>query len=470
MASGTIAQPHWKALGQGTVNYLEVQTLFGDSVSDRLLAGGTFLRIINDTDTVLAVGQAAWNGTRWDSIAHRIQPISGNSTMQTYWFQRFQGGLYSCGNYKFQTESGEWNKSFARLNEAEQRWEALECINPSSSYLDQLVKKTPGAQHLYATGYRSSGLCGYPVACVHRYEDGAFHVWEPWTQIPEYESNYVGYVFEFQDMTYVTGVFRDPHSSGFLTFARVNNGLWEPVPGWGNAHHIRDVLIRDNVLYVCGTFKQSNGAPGNLVASFDGSSWSDLNGGLTLQAMAGGSTAKRMAWHDGHLYVAGVFDHAGGLQLNGGLAVWNGTQWSGFPGAFRTPHPADPDIAMLRDLAIWRDSLFVCGYFDQIDGLPALQVAQYLGELPQAATGVNEAALRPVALRCYPIDGTAWMVELPDEQEWQLSVVNAIGQSIIREHAAKGRALIDLSRASGGLLVVRAESRECRLFAKVARP
>jgi hypothetical protein len=360
------AQPNWKALGRGlTLGAHEVQTLFADTVSDRLLAGGTFLRIWNADDSVLCVGQAAWNGTRWDSLAHRIQPINSNvSANQTFWFQRFQGSLYSCGNYKFQTASGEWNESFARLNEAEQRWEALECINPSSSYLDQLVHKTPGAQHLYATGYRSSGLCGYPVACVYRYDGSAFHVWEPWSQIPEYESNYVGYVFEFQGMTYVTGVFRDPHSSGFLFFARVNNGVWEPVPGWGNAYHIRDVLIRDDVLYVCGTFKESNGAPGNLVAAFDGTTWNNLGGGLSLQIMSGGSTAMRMKWHNGHLYVTGTFDRAGNLPLNGGLAIWNGSQWSGLPGAFHTWHPNVPDIAMLRDIAFWRDSLYICGGFD----------------------------------------------------------------------------------------------------------
>src|SRR5690606_32292246 len=122
--------------------------------------GGTFKWIYNEADTVLGMGQAAWNGSRWDSLAHRIAPSVG----QTYWFLRYQGELYACGSYVLIAPDGSGNRSLARLNEATTTWEALECTNPVMGGMSTLVPKEP-QNTLYATGYKHS-LCGYPESCV----------------------------------------------------------------------------------------------------------------------------------------------------------------------------------------------------------------------------------------------------------------------------------------------------------------
>lgn len=464
----TATAQNWKAIGRGTVNNWEVQTLYGDPVSDRLLAGGPFKYIINTTDTVLGMGQAAWNGTRWDSLATRIAPAEG----QTYWFQRFQGDLYSCGNYIFDAGGGVGNTSFARLNEETQRWEALECINPASSSLDQLVQRTPGASSLYATGYAES-LCGYPTACVYRYDGNAFYEWEPWGLIPPAPDNgdYVAYVFDFQGYTYMTGGFQNPNGNGIRYFMRYNGSAWEDVPGWGNAYHIRDVHIQDDVLYVCGTFKQSTGAPGNLIAAFDGQNWSDMGGGLTYLAEPGGSTARTLEWHDGNLYVGGTFDHAGGQALNGGLAIWNGSTWSGLPGAFHTAHPLVPELAILWDITFWRDSLYICGGFDGIDGEEVKKVAQYLGPLP-GAVGVHEAATPEHQLQLVPLgNGSEWAVWLPTGGPWQLQVYDAAGRCVNEAANATNRHELNLAAAASGLYVVRAANNRGEvLHGKLVKP
>ncbi|HRN38583.1 MAG TPA: hypothetical protein PLL18_16870, partial [Flavobacteriales bacterium] len=128
---GTVANAQfWRAIGRGVIGASNgVQTLYGDSASDRLLAGGTFLHILNEQDTILGFGQAAWNGSRWDSLATRIQSYGGEGAQQTFWFLRYQGLLYSCGGYLFLDGSGQVNDSFARLDENTMRWEPLECTN-----------------------------------------------------------------------------------------------------------------------------------------------------------------------------------------------------------------------------------------------------------------------------------------------------------------------------------------------------
>ncbi|MBP8824498.1 MAG: hypothetical protein KBH07_12720, partial [Flavobacteriales bacterium] len=196
---------YWRPLGLGTVGVTEIQTLYGDSISDRLLAGGTFTWIQNVDDTLLGMGQAAWNGSRWDSVAHRIAP----SVLPTFWFLRFQGELYACGAYLFYDNDGNVNLSFARLDDVTHYWEALECTNPfPQSGLVTIVPKVPDTT-LYATGYMGS-VCGLPESCVFRYDGSAFHSWAPFDLIPPDNNNYVGTIFDYKGKTYLTGSVRDP--------------------------------------------------------------------------------------------------------------------------------------------------------------------------------------------------------------------------------------------------------------------
>ncbi|MFN6175971.1 MAG: T9SS type A sorting domain-containing protein, partial [Flavobacteriales bacterium] len=89
--------------------------------------------------------------------------------------------------------------------------------------------------------------------------------------------------------------------------------------------------------------------------------------------------ALTMQWYHGKLYVGGQFDHAGGVPLGtGGIAVWDGETWSSMPGQFYTS-PTQPNGARIADITVWRDSLYICGSFQTVDGQPVRQVAQYIG-------------------------------------------------------------------------------------------
>lgn len=374
----------------------------------------------------------------WDTMgqfgaAHR--PLNWSDGVV---FFRYQGRLYSCGTYIMEAAPDVGNASFGRLNEVTSRWEVLECINPPLSGLNQLVMNNLDATSIYATGFAES-LCGYPEACVYRYDGSAFHEWEPWALIPDAPDNgdYVAYVFDFQGYTYMNGGFQNPNGPGIRYFMRYNGTAWEDVPGWNNAYHIRDVEVQDDALYVCGTFKQSSGAPGNLVACFDGSTWSDMDGGLAYSDFPPAATAFRMEWHNGLLYVGGQFDNAGGTPLGCGLAIWDGNQWSGLPGAFTTPPPQANDFSRVYDLTFWRDSLYICGPFNSIDGEPIRQVTQYIGELPNSVfenrpTGMNLLTVAP-----NPVDTHARIENLPAQAD-RIMLFDSVGRLVDDQPATQG--------------------------------
>ena len=366
---------YWHALDSGFSSPAQVTTIFADEATDRLLIGGTFLSVYNDNDTVLATGIASWNGTRWDSLATRIQEISGNAVAPIGWFVRYQGRLYACGEFSLHTDVEEGNFSLAKLDEENQQWGPLECINPLLSGIMQLVPRIT-QETLYATGFAGS-LCGYPEACVFRYDGQAFHVWEPFEQIPDHTNNYVAYVFDFQGMTYMTGLFRDPLTEGFASFLKWNGAAWEHVPGWGDhSKPIKDIAIRNDTLYVAGAFTLAAGAPGNGIAYFDGTTWNDMGGGVRLVQQPASTTGVSMQWYHDALYLTGQFNEVAGIPLTYALVKWNGRQWCTLPGHLDNPNTT---IDMVVDFAVWRDSLYVNGTFNTGEGGPVRHVAQWLG-------------------------------------------------------------------------------------------
>jgi len=462
---GAANAQYWKAMGRGTIGPTEIQTLYGDSVSDRLLAGGPFLKIMNDVDTILAYGQAAWDGHEWDSIAHRIAPAEG----QTFLFLRFQGKLYSCGGYIFLTPDGEANASFARLNEETQYWEALECINADFGGMLTLVPKVPDTT-LYATGYTGS-ICGYPLSCVFRYDGSAFHIWEPFNQIPADNDNYVGYVFNYQGMTYMTGSFRDPLGPGYVTFLRYNGTAWEHVPGWNTLSPIKAILIQSNTLYVAGAFRLATGGPGDLIASFDGVNWNGMGDGLLYTPVPMSSVVWDLKWFHGELLACGLFSRAGNVPCTS-IAQWNGNRWCALPGDIRWQNNAYP---MLEDMAIWRDSLYICGGINTIDGDTIRQVAQWIGgdAVGECSTvGMNEPVAHSSALGVYPLDEPgSWNVQFPKAGRWTLCAFDALGRPVGTWHSSGPSLILDLNAQVPGMYLLRASSTTGELrSAKVIRP
>lgn len=454
----------WKALGRGTIGVNEVQTLYGDSISDRLLAGGTFLHIMNELDTVQGFGQAAWNGTRWDSLATRVQEYLGSEIAdQTYWFLRFEGSLYACGGFILPSNDGIYNRYIARLNGQTNQWEDLGCNNPSDGGMQTLVPKIPDTT-MYATGFYGS-VCGYPESCVFRYDGSAFHIWEPFDQIPYESGNYVGFVFSYKGYTYMTGSYRDPLSNGYVNLMRWNGASWEYVPGWNtNAGAIKELLLHNDTLYVGGTFKLATGGPGNLVASFDGESWNDLGGGLEYSLIQQNAAVLGLQWYHGNLVASGFFDTAGNAPCTS-IAKWDGQRWCGFPGDIRWKNNALP---VLYEMAVWRDSLYVCGGINTVDGDTMRQVIQWLGGDADGACssiGISETEANASGLVLVPTGEEGhWTTHLPSSGTWLLSAYNMAGLQVGTWQAEGATKAIDLSENGRGLYLIRATNSSNQQF------
>jgi len=145
-------------------------------------------------------------------------------------------------------------------------------------------------------------------------------------------------------------------------------------------------------LYVGGGFLRAGGGmPVAGIASWDGSAWSDVAGGVRGRSFGFalgcfdhvGTVHALRVFDDGTgpaLYAGGYFHSAAGISTDR-VARWDGASWSGLAPA---PPPEDCfDSTRVFALAEYDDgggpALYAGGSFEDLGGVPALRVARYSG-------------------------------------------------------------------------------------------
>lgn len=426
----TLDAQHWRGIGRGVQVHGWVQLLYGDRVLDRLIGAGPFPDIFNENDSVEATGIAAWNGQRWDSLGHRLSP----GAAQTHCLERYDGTLYASGNWSFQNDAGQWTTGYARFDENTLRWSDLGCYNPQFSGLGTMTFREDGTG-FYFTGHRGDP-CSLPAANVFTYDGSNYASWALYQQIPYHHNNYVGFVFEFRGMWYMTGLFRDPYTEGSCSLMRYNGDTWEYVPGWGQLlAPIKEFSIHNDTLYIAGTFRRSMGAPGDLIARFDGSTWDNMGGGLFYEPAPMSGAALDLLWHHDELWVVGMFTRAGDIAAEC-VAKWNGRQWCSLPADFQghLPNMVETTIGSITS---WRDSVYIAGGFSYINGEPVREVAQWLGgDAIVACSTPVEVGMHdpwhtpPIQISPNPVADELRLVGLPTGT-YRFKVYDSVGRKVL---------------------------------------
>ena len=444
-------QPHWKALGRGP-QQASVHSIMADTLADRLIVCGDFNYYMNEEDTIQCCSVAQWRGTRWDTLAHPMVDDDQILCGEAWWLSRFNSRLYICGGGVLLADGTlPAPGGFLQLNEQTLRWQPLICPNPYYSSLAIVApRETAGQPYIYLTGEAWS-LCGFPEACVFRYDGLSITQWEPWAQIPSSTSNVVNYMFEYRDKVYVGGIIANPVGPGFKTLLRHNGTNWEEVPGY-NGGLIKDISIYRDTLYFAGQFSVPGGVGGSGVAAFDGEQWFPLGDGLALPIAPQYASGHSLRWFHDELYVGGGFSHAGGIPANG-FAKWNRRQWCSLPGfdvnSFDQPRK-------VNSMAVWRDSLYVEGMFTTLEGAPIRYLAQWIGGDAvtdcSSPVGIQEPAseqvLRPSP---NPTSGRFNIIGLPANAA-TVELHDATGHLVLREKALGEE--IDITGIASGLYCI----------------
>ena len=266
----------WASLGQGLNDDVHAVAVFDDGGGPDLYAGGSFTEVAG----VPASRIVRWDGSGWSVVA-----AGANDEVHALevWDDGNGPALYAGG--RFSHAGGVLTVAIARWDGAS--WSALgsgmTLFAEPPSVLALTVHDDGSGERLYAGGHfeTAGGVAADNVACW----DGA-----SWSAL----------------------------GSGTIGVVRA---LGEHDDGSGPA------------LFVGGDFTTAGAVPANYVARWDGTSWSALGGGMTWP----GETPEVHAFatfdagSGPRLYAGGYFTFAGGVPANM-VATWDGTSWSGLGG------------------------------------------------------------------------------------------------------------------------------------------
>jgi len=163
------------------------------------------------------------------------------------------------------------------------------------------------------------------------------------------------------------------------------SGLGVGLSGTSSLAEVLTLAVYDDgsgpALFAGGDFNMAGGAPASYLARWDGTSWSDVGGGLSF-------TARAMVAHDDGsgpaLFVAGSFTSAGGVSASR-IAKWDGTSWTRL---------RNGTVSTIHALSVYDDgggaALYAGGVFTSASGAGARRVARWDGAAWSGlGTGLN---------------------------------------------------------------------------------
>ncbi len=181
---------------------------------------------------------------------------------------------------------------------------------------------------------------------------------------------------------YAGGTFTSVDDVSANRVARWDGASWSPLgSGMGNGSVSALAVFDDGTgpaLYAGGTFVTADGTTVNKVARWDGSSWSALGSGITGPQSEVDALA---VFDDGsgpRLYAGGRFTDAGGVAVSK-IASWDGTSWATLGGGIGVAQPA----GSVKTLVAFDDgsgpALYAGGGFNEAGGIAVANIARWNG-------------------------------------------------------------------------------------------
>lgn len=342
----------WSPVGPGIGSdyFNSVRSLA--TYNGELYAGGHF----NTAGNVAANNIAKWNGTNWSPV---IMGTSGTVNALTV----YNGDLYAGGG-----DIVKWNGS---------SWSNVGNIEA----YDVKAFATYNGELYVAGWFPNFYTYGTSIAKWNG---------NNWTSpLPEDSlySIYIECMTVYNDELYAAGAYYQIAGGGVANFYRVikwNGSAWSTVVTIPASYTldgaIGDILcmtVYNSELYIAGMFGMAidSSTIALQIAKWNGTNWSAVGTGINPASYpwggdsdaSGYSFVKSLAIYNGALYATGRFDSCGSNATNN-IAKWNGTNWTNLRQGIN-----GPGYSLLGT----DTCLFVGGWFNSVEGLPAKRIAKW---------------------------------------------------------------------------------------------
>jgi len=405
----TMNAQNWHNLNSGTDYRLNV--IYADTFDNYLYAGG----YIHQAGGIGVQGMARWNGITWSAMAN-------GANGDPYAIIRHNSELYVGGNFIINLIGGGHARSIAKWNGL--TWDTLP-VRPFDDVQTVSINAMASISNILYIGGVFNSVAGIPVHGLAKWNGT---VWSDADNFPALDPNYnvINSIAVYNGEIYVGGQF---YLNGFGNIAKWDGSNWVHVGNGfvGGMASVVKLVVYKNELYAAGTFSKTDNPanPGNYIAKWDGSSWSDVGGGV-IGVYGGNGQIWDLFVYNNELYAGGVFSYAGGVHAEI-IAKWDGTKWCGLGSVF------DNDVTTM---ACYHDSLYIGGAFQFIDGDTVNYIAKWTGgnyvDTCGNNSGINEINDEEKSIIVFPNPfNTFTSLQLSKPiQNATLSIYNVLGKEV----------------------------------------
>lgn len=431
----TFSQMRWDSLHGGRFQWPNaVLVMYADS--NYVYAAGAY----NEIGGRHMQGIARWNGVQWDSMGLGIDGLAGYATgnsypsntwsIITYHSKLYVGGEFlSLGNINT-PGLGTWDGI---------KWDSLPVQSHVGGYCMAVInnKLYMGGPFTTVAGFSCIG-----IACWNDTN---------WSSLnfPNFSFfNGIDAICEYSGSIYVGGYFGNAADS-VSNIMRYDSVGWHSVPGkgiYGSPSAVSSMVVYNGELYVAGYFFQSNGNIGNDIQRWNGTSWSDVGGGMPSGEIS------NLIIYNGKLYALGGFNIAGGVPANN-IAEWDGTKWCGLGDTFNNA---------MGTSCIYKDTLYVGGGFGTIDNDSISYIAKWIGgnyvdTCGNDATGISQLTKNTKQAQVYPNPSNReFNFDFNSPIIGAIEVYDITGEKIYQQAIQSDKIKIDLSGQPAGIYFYRA--------------
>lgn len=254
-----------------------------------------------------------------------------------------------------------------------QNWQQLGDFNkpPNKLYPDSVTDLLYiGGSFKWNNADTLNGICYWDGQQFHNMEEGlydacGFNVCHSGPLITRYLNDiYIGNVFKEIDSIYANGIAKWDGEDWSSVDESLNGDDGQGV-AWGGH-------VYEDKLYVVGSFRTAGNDTCNSVAYWDGFQWHSLG----FPADLSGETPNNYncIFYKNELYVSGnCYNNIGG-NVNRDIARFNGNTWNQVGGGLKG---GDSNV---RDMIIYKNELYICGYFTSVAGNAGNKIMRWDGE------------------------------------------------------------------------------------------
>jgi hypothetical protein len=295
-----------------------------------------------------------WDGFSWSGLGEGVGDY-WTSSVQIKTLAWYNSKLITGGN--FSTAGDKYIKSLAQLNPSGWSDVGGNSVTPNNFINKLLVHNNK----LYAAGYFTNmgGTNANNIA-----------VWDgsSWSNLGSGVDNFIETIHFIGDDIYVTGPFFIAGGSTAIGYAKWNGNNWQALANGGSYANAMTNIGND--LYVGGQFTSINAGTVsvNNLARWDGSSWSDVGGGVS-QGTNFSTGVFALASRGNELIVGGNFTLAGSTPANN-IAIWNGLQWNALGEGLN---------GIVRTILVSGNDIYVGGQFTTAGANTAFSIARWDG-------------------------------------------------------------------------------------------